>query len=170
MEFKFCGVKFLKTNPCKEVILLCGGTASGKTEFLSTQLENQDCIILDATLSTELGAKIKLKKILQAKKIPVIYAVIPDDLNRAFIAFLNRDRKFSDIHFYKTHEGSRKALLWIALNYPNVQINIIESSYTQKQVLQFVQIEFENKQQMIDYLSGLQMSEDDIIKEITSNL
>jgi len=100
----------------------------------------------------------------------VIYAVIPDDLNRAFIAFLNRDRKFSDIHFYKTHEGSRKALLWIALNYPNVKINIIESSYTQKQILQFDQIEFENKQQMIDYLSRLQISEDDIIKEITSNL
>ena len=160
----------LKTNPCKEVILLCGGTASGKTEFLSTQLNSQDCIIIDATLSTELGASIKLKKIIQAKKNPVIYAVIPDDLNRDFIAFLNRDRKFSDIHFYRTHSGSRKALLWIAQNNPGVKINIIESSYTQKQLLQFDQIEFENRQQMIDYLSRLQISEDAIIKEITSSL
>ncbi|MEK7592244.1 MAG: hypothetical protein AAB508_02500, partial [Patescibacteria group bacterium] len=88
--------KALTTNPYKEVILLSGGTASGKTEFLATQLHNKRCIILDATLSTEEGAKIKLKKILKAKKVPIIYAVIPDDLKRAFIAFLNRDRKFSD--------------------------------------------------------------------------
>lgn len=160
----------LKINSCKEVILLCGGTASGKTEFLSTQLDHKDCIILDATLSTELGADIKLKKIIKAKKTPIIYAVIPDDLNRAFIAFLSRDRKFSDTHFYKTHSGSRKVLQWIASSHPSVKINIIESSYTKKQLLQFDQIEFENRQQLLDYLSRLQMSENDIIKKITSDL
>ncbi|MBI2019005.1 hypothetical protein HYS96_04885 [Candidatus Daviesbacteria bacterium] len=105
--------KALKENPFKEVILLCGGTASGKTEFLVTQLNRKHCIILDATLSTEEGAGIKLKKILKAKKKPIIYAVIPDDLKRAFIAFLNRDRKFSDAHFYMTHAGSRRTLLWV---------------------------------------------------------
>lgn len=160
----------LKTNSCKEVILLCGGTASGKTELLSTYLDSKGCIIFDATLSKELGAKIRLNKIIKAKKEPVIYAIIPDNLNRAFIAFLNRDRKFSDRYFYETHSGSRKTLLWIASNYPNVKINIIESSYTQKQILQFDRIDFESKQQLVDYLSRLQMSEDDIIKEITSHL
>ncbi len=101
----------LKSNKDKYVILLNGETASGKTEFLSTQLVNEDCIVFDATLSTETIAKNKLREIIKAKKTPIIYSVIPDDLKRAFTAFLNRERKFSDIHFYKTHSGSRKTLL-----------------------------------------------------------
>lgn len=156
----------LKRSKYKSVILLNGGTASGKSEFLSTQLGNKRCVILDATLATELGAEIKLKQIIKYKKNPIIYAVIPDDLNRAFIAFLNRDRKFSDNHFYKTHSGSRKTLLWIAKNYPQVQINIIESSYTTSQVLQFAKIEFDNREQVIEYLRGLQMTENDIIASV----
>lgn len=158
--------KALKENPFKEVILLCGGTASGKTEFLVTQLNRKHCIILDATLSTEEGAGIKLKKIIKANKKAVIYAVIPDDLKRAFIAFLNRDRKFSDTHFYQTHSGSRKTLLWIALNYPKVKINIIESSYTDYGKLQFLQIQYNSRQKLIDYLMDKQLTENDIINII----
>jgi len=84
----------LKININKEVILLNGGTASGKTEFLATHLKSKNCIIFDATLSTELGAKNKIRQIVDKKKTPVIYGIIPDDIRRAFIAFLNRDRKF----------------------------------------------------------------------------
>ncbi len=160
----------LKESSFKEVILLCGGTASGKTEFLVTQLNRKPCIILDATLSTEEGAKIKLKRIIKTKKEPVIYAVIPDDLKRAFIAFLNRDRKFSDKHFYDTHSGSRKTLLWIALNYPGIKINIVESSYTKDQLLQFAKLKFTNKKKLIDYLTGLQLTESDIISIINKEL
>jgi len=117
----------LKNSVYKDVILLSGGTASGKSEFLATQLVNRDCIIMDAILSTELGAQNKIRQILKAGKTPIIYTVIPDDLRRAFIAFLNRDRKFSDTHFYRTHSGSRRALLWIANNHPELEINIVES-------------------------------------------
>lgn len=162
--------KALKENPFKEAILLCGGTASGKTEFLVTQLNRKRGIILDATLSTEKGAGIKLKKIIKANKKAVIYAVIPDDLKRAFIAFLNRDRKFSDTHFYQTHSGSRKTLLWIVLNYPEVKINIVESSYTESQVLQFARIKFDNRKQLIDYLTDLQLTESDMIIIISKEL
>lgn len=158
--------KELRTSVFESVILLCGGTASGKTEFLSTQLNDQKSIILDATLSTELGARNKLRQIVKAKKTPIIYAILPDDIKRAFIAFLSRDRKFSDTHFYKTHSGSRKTLLWIALNYPEVQINIIESSYTKSKVLEFAKIEFDNHPQLIAYLSRIQMAESAIIKLI----
>jgi hypothetical protein len=161
--------KELKTSVFESVILLSGGTASGKTEFLSTQLNNQKSIILDATLSTELGAKNKLRQIIRAKKTPIVYAILPDDLKRAFIAFLSRDRKFSDTHFYKTHSGSRKTLLWIAKNYPQVEMNIIESSYTHTKVLQFAKIEFDNHEQLIEYLSKIQMTEDDIINLIQSS-
>lgn len=158
--------KALKENSYTNVILLSGGTASGKTEFLSTHLIQKNALILDATLSTELGAKNKLRQIIKARKIPIIYAVIPDDLDRAFIAFLNRDRKFSDTHFYKTHSGSRKTLLWIATNYPEVEINIVESSYTSDKESQFTHIEFNDKKKLVDYLMKKQMSENDIIAYI----
>ena len=156
----------LKIIKEKAVILLNGGTASGKTEFLLTHLNNENCIILDATLSTELGAKNKIRQIVKAGKTPILYTVIPDDLKRAFIAFLNRDRKFSDTHFYKTHSGSRKAILWIAQNYPDIVIHIVESSYTPEGNLQFLQIKFDNRQKLIDYLSNKQLTENDIIMYI----
>lgn len=156
-------IKAIKDNRYNKVILLSGGAASGKTEFMSTQLIKMNCIILDATLSTELGAKNKLRQIFKMKKIPIIYTVIPDDLKRAFVAFLNRDRKFSDAHFYKTHSGSRKTLLWIALEYPNIEMNIIESSYTLDGKLHFLQIQFGNIQRLIDYLKDKQLTENDII-------
>lgn len=158
--------KALKESSYIEVILLSGGTASGKTEFLATQLSSEDSIIMDATLSTELGAKNKIRQIIKAKKVPIIYTVIPDDLKRAFIAFLSRDRKFSDEHFYKTHSGSRKTLLWIAKNYPDIELNIVESSYTPDGVLQFLKIQFDTKQKLTDYLASKQLSENDIINLI----
>lgn len=161
--------KALTNNSYKNVILLCGGTASGKTEFLATQLHRKRCIILDATLSTEEGANIKLKKIIKAKKIPIVYAVLPDDLKRAFIAFLNRDRKFSDMHFYKTHSGCRKTLLWIAVHYPLVKIHIIESAYTKNQ-LQFAKIAFNTKKLFIRYLTSIQLTESDILSRIRKGL
>lgn len=160
--------KALKENSYKDVILLSGGTASGKTEFLSTQLRKRNCIIMDATLSTELGARNKIRQIIKAKKTPIIYMVIPDDLRRAFIAFLNRDRKFSDSHFYKTHSGSRKTVLWIASNFPNVEIKIIESSYTSDQKLQFSQLKFDDRQILIKYLNEKQMTESAIITSISN--
>ena len=160
----------LKRSSFKEVILLSGGAASGKTEFLVTQLSRKRCVIFDATLDTIERAKIKIRNILRKKKKPVIFAVIPDNLKRAFIAFLNRDRKFSDEHFYRTHSGSRKTLLWIASNYPNVRINIVESSYTKDQILQFAKLKFNSRKQMINYLSRLQLTESDIISLVNKEL
>lgn len=69
---------------------------------------------------------------------------------------------------HKTHSGSRETLLWIASNYQNVEINIVESSYTKNQVLQFANIKFKNRKQLIKYLTGLQMTESDIISLIQS--
>ena len=156
----------LKEPLLKEVILLSGGTASGKTEFLATQLSERNSIIMDATLSTELGAKNKIRQVLKVGKVPIIFVVMPDDLKRAFVAFLNRDRKFSDEHFYKTHSGSRKTILWIASEYPNIELNIIESSYTAEEKLQFLKVQFDSRQKLMDYLISKQLTEDDIINLI----
>lgn len=49
-----------------------------------------------------------------------------------------------------------------------VKINIVESSYTSDEKLQFVHIEFDNRQKLIDYLSGKQLTEGDIISYIAS--
>lgn len=160
--------KALKESSHKEVILLSGGTASGKTEFLATQLLNKECIIMDATLSTEEFAKNKIRQIIKAKKAPIIYTVIPDDLRRSFIAFLNRDRKFSDTHFYRTHSGSRKILLWIAENYSDIEINIVISSYSTQDRLQFSPRTFDNRKKLLDYLISKQVNEDDIITSVSS--
>lgn len=42
--------KAVETTPYKEVILVCGGSASGKSEFLATQLTNRKSVIFDGTL------------------------------------------------------------------------------------------------------------------------
>lgn len=109
-----------------------------------TELADRNAIIFDTTLPSVEGARSKIRKCLKLKKKVEVYAVIPDDLRRAFVAFLHRDRKFSDEHFYRTHSGSRKTLLWIATRHPEVTIHIIESSYTRAQELHFEEIEFEN--------------------------
>ncbi len=135
----------LRENRYKTVILMSGGSASGKTEFLASHLMKGRSIIFDTTLSTPEGPKNKIRKILKANKTPVIYSVVPDDLTRAFIAFLHRDRKFSDAHFYRTHSGSRKTLLWIAENYPQVNIYLIKSSYSRNRKLRFTRLQFNSQ-------------------------
>lgn len=158
--------KSLKENESHKVILLSGGAASGKTEFLSTHLIDKDYIIFDSTLDTQERARIKIQQIKKAHKIGIVYVVIPDDLKRSFVAFLNRDRKFGEEHFYRTHSGSRKTILWIASEYPDIGINIIESSYTADGKLQFLKIEFSSRQRLINYLTSKQLTEGDIINLI----
>ena len=160
----------IKNDPLHEVVLMNGGTASGKTEFLVTQLEGKSYLILDGTLPSPEGAKIKIKSILKANKRPIIYSVIPDDLGRAFTAFLHRERKFSDSHFYRTHSGSRKTLLWVAENFPKVEVNLIESFYTESQEMKFRKLEFSDKEEQMEYLVKMQMSEADIIEEVNKKL
>lgn len=93
----------IKESTYTKVILMSGGSASGKTEFMLTELVRKSAIIVDTTLPTVEGAKIKISKALKAKKKIEIYSVLPDNLSRSFIAFLHRDRKFSEDHFYRTH-------------------------------------------------------------------
>lgn len=152
----------------KDVILMNGGTASGKTEFLSEYLEDNKVIIFDGTLSTIHGAEIKIKKIIKKGKLPLVYSVIPDDLSRAFFAFLSRDRKFNDKHFYRTHSGARKTLLWIAKEYPQVEIKIFESSYSIKQDMIFREIILNKKKQTIEFLEKIQYNEEDIVKNVVN--
>ena len=55
----------LKEDPSETVILLCGGSASGKTEFCSEYLNDQQAIVYDGTLSTVHGARGKASQCAQ---------------------------------------------------------------------------------------------------------
>ncbi len=159
--------KIIKNHKYKKVILLSGGSASGKTEYLYTYLTDENAIIYDGTLSTIEGAKIKIKKCLKNHKTVELHFIIPDDFKRAFAAFLNRDRKFDDIIFYQTHSGSRTVILWVAKNFPQISIKIIESSY-KKEKMKYKISKFRNRNQLLEYIKKLQYNINDIIKKVVS--
>ena len=158
----------LKQSQYRNVILLSGGSASGKTEYLSAYLSETPAIIVDGTLSKLEGFTIKLQKALKLNKHLAIHAVIPDNLGRAFSAFLHRDRKYSDEHFYRTHSQSRLTLLNIVTEFPKVPIRIVESHILPTKEMSFTELEFSNRTILIEYLRRIQYTEEAIIQEVTS--
>lgn len=156
----------LISSSFKKVILMSGGSASGKTEFMLTQLISKSAIIVDTTLPTPEGARIKISKSIKAGKKIEIYAAIPDDLSRAFIAFLHRDRVFSENHFYRTHSESRSTLLWLTQTYPNIKVHLIESKYTSSKNMSFTEITFTKKSELLKYIENIQLSQGAIIKQV----
>ena len=156
----------LKTTPYKIIILMSGGPASGKTEFVSEYLMDRDVLIFDGILPTEQGAKIKIDRIKKAGKTPMVYAVWPQDLRQAYVAFLHRDRKYSDEHFYTKHASARKTLLSIAQNYPDVKIKIYKNAYLEDD-LSFTEIQFDTRNDLIAFLEDNQYSKEEIIKLVT---
>lgn len=157
----------IKDSYYDEVILMCGGPASGKTEYLSEYLIDSGQIIVDGILPTIEGAKIKIRNIMESGKKISVHVVLPDDIKRAFTAFLHRDRKFSDEHFYKKHSTSRKTALSIAESYPDIQMRIFHSKYTQDD-LYFTELIFNDRILMIEFLKENQLTEEDVIKLVTT--
>lgn len=151
----------------KHVILLSGGAASGKTEYLSAYLVDEDAIILDGTLPTLEGFLIKYRAAKKYGKEVSVHAVMPDDLRRAFIAFLERERKFDEEHFYRTHASSRKTLLEIAEKYKDAQIAIITSYVRERKKMEFEEISYGNSSDLVEYLKSIQYNEEDIIKLVS---
>jgi hypothetical protein len=163
----------LKQRSEDAVMLMSGGAASGKTEYVSEYLQNQDAIIVDGTLPTFKGAEIKINKALRQKKTVEIHAVIPTEFTIAFLAFLNRTRRFAAEHFYKTHSKSRRTLLKLAKEFPEITIKIIRSDYTDAPGsganMLFQEITFENRQAMIEYLRKIQYTQEEI-KEVIAEV
>ncbi len=161
----------LKSTPHQNVILMSGGPASGKTEFIAAYLKNEDVLIFDGILPSDQGADIKIKHITKAGKKIKVYAVWPEDFKEAYAAFLARDRKFSDEHFYNKHASARKTLFWIARNYPEIEIKLHISKYAEhflgKPKLSFTEVRFEESIKLLEFLEENQYNPDDIVK-ITS--
>ena len=156
----------VKTSSCHKVILLSGGSASGKTEYMSGYLLKQNAIIIDGTLPTIDGFKIKLRAAKQRGKQIEIHAVIPDDLKRAYTAFLERERKYDEKYFYITHSQSRKTLLDITREYSDIHITLIESHVGKDNLMSFDQLKFDKINKKIDYLNNIQYSEEEIVKQV----
>ena len=156
----------LKTRSESEVVLLSGGAASGKTEYVSVYLQDKNAIILDGTLPTFEGAKIKIRNAQKSGKNVGITAVMPEDFNVAFEAFLGRERKFSPEHFFRTHSSSRKALLAIAEHYPDLPITIIDSDYDEEHSLSFTEIIFDQRDALLELLRLRQYTEEEIRNRI----
>ena len=126
---------------------------------------DQDNIILDGILPTEKGAEIKIRNIKKAKKKLAIHAVLPKDLKLAYAAFLGRDRKFEDAHFYEKHSSARRTLLWIAKQYSSIDIRIVESNYTENDLV-FEELLFDSRELLVDFLEKIQYTPDDIVNII----
>ena len=93
--------------------------------------------------------------------------MIPDDIKRAFVAFLGRDRKFNVTVFYNTHSNSRSTLLWIANNYNDIVIKILESYYKNDK-LKYKEIELGNRENMLEYIKSIQYDKEDIMMRVIS--
>ncbi len=155
----------LKCSEHPTVILMSGGPASGKTEFVSEYLLDKDVLVFDGILPTENGAKIKIDHIRKSKKVIKIYAVWPEDMKAAYVAFLNRDRKFSDKHFYEKHSAARRILLWIATTYSDIAITIFKSAYLEGK-LHFTEL-VGRRDDMVAYIRENQYHQDDIMKIVS---
>lgn len=157
--------KILKETKYSKVILVCGGSASGKTEYIHTFLENESVVIFDSTLSSIVGAKIKISKILKGKKSVEIHFILPIDIKSAFAAFLGRERQFSSEIFFRTHSGARTVALWIAKNYPKIILKIIESRFENNK-LKAIEVIFSNQKRLIEYLKIIQYTSNEIRGQI----
>lgn len=156
----------LKTANHPKVILLSGGPASGKTEYMSEYLMGEDVVIYDGILPREEGAKIKLSHIRKSGKTVEVHAVWPATFKQAYAAFLERDRKFDDSYFYAKHSSARQTLLWLALEHPEVTIRLFRNSYTAGD-LSFTELQFETREAFIAFLKENQYAQEDILAEIS---
>ncbi|MEP6754575.1 MAG: hypothetical protein ABJA67_03655 [Chthonomonadales bacterium] len=158
----------LRDRPEKTVLLMAGGAASGKSEYVSVYLENKEAIIFDGTLPTLTGAKNKIRAAKRAHKEIEIHLVVPESFFLAFLVFLNRDRKFDESHFYRTHSNSRKTVLEIAKEFPEIPITIIWSNYKNAATIasmSFSRLEIDNDHQdLIEILQTIQYDEAQIRK------
>lgn len=159
-------IRALKERSESTVLLMCGGSASGKSEYVSAYLQNVEAIIFDGTLPTFAGAKIKIRNAIKANKVIELHCVLPDSLNIAFLAFLNRDRKFPVEHFYRTHSNARKTVLEVAKNFPDVIIKLITSYGDEHSGMSFTEKRFKDQAALIEYLETQQYTETEIRNKI----
>ena len=162
----------LKARTESKVILMSGGAASGKSEYVSAYLKDEPVIVFDGTLPTPRGAEIKITRARKAHKQVEIHAILPENFLVAFVAFLNRDRKFPVEHFYRTHSSARSTLLYTARTMPEITIKIFVSKVDfvgEGSTMSFRELTFSKHQNLIEFLEGNQYTEEEIKKKLAEN-
>jgi hypothetical protein len=154
-------------NANRRIVLTCGGSASGKTEFIDKFLPQEyEGLVFDSTLSSIETARIKIKEVYKSGNVPVICFIFPDTLKRAYAAFNNREMHIPLYRFYQTHSGSRATVLYLVKNFPDVEVFMYKNRYDpnliEEDFLQYEYIEFASKNEMIEFLEDLQYSEEEI--------
>ena len=119
----------LKTGNYRKVILMAGGTASGKTEFARSYLDKKSYLIYDGTLKNIDGFKVKLQRIKKfTKKVKIeVVLILAYDWTEAFAAFLGRQRKMEMNTFFYTQIKSKVTVAYILEN-TDITVKIYASS------------------------------------------
>ena len=160
----------LDSSQYQRVILMGGGSASGKTEFISSELVGEKAIIFDGTLGGVNSTEKKIKKAHDGKKKVEVCAIIPENIVDTFNAFVLRKRRVPVKIFFKTHSDFRKTLLWLIQKYPNIHIRIIQNKGLHKGTLIMDEIEFTSKSDRDNFILNCQIDKDEIEEKIVSNI
>lgn len=150
-------IKQLKSQKYSEVIFMAGGAASGKTEFSTSFLINDEQLIYDGTLKNFDGFKIKLghiKKYAKNKPKTKVILIIPDDWKQSFEIFLSRERKMEVVTFFDTHIRSKIAVARVLLE-TEINVEIYLSSLipgTQKLSFKNLEVDRDNRNVIINKL------------------
>ena len=144
----------------KNIILLCGGSAVGKSEFISTYLSSMDdTIIFDSTLSSRSGVKTKLNESRVRSKFNVTVIFIqPESILQSFIAFQGRDRQFPHTHFIRTHSGSRDTFLYVLEKYDTINYRYFISSIDTSDKMLYKEV-IADREKVIEAIRDEQISE-----------
>lgn len=152
-----------KPKKYKKVIFLCGGSATGKTEFIKNYFKNEpnSTLIFDSTFSGEQGMKSKLSKV--KNKFDEVFVVLiqPADMISAFITFMSRNRKFHHNHFIKTHSGSRFVALKVLENYPMEDFRYFVSSLDEDKKMIFTETT-SDRDSLLELVKSEQITEDEL--------
>ncbi len=148
-------VNHLKTKKYKKVVLMAGGTASGKTEYAMSYLLDKTTLVYDGTLKNFSGLKPKLDKIQRyskhIKNIKVVF-IIPKNIEYAFAAFLKRERKMNERIFFETHVKSRESIARI-LAETKIKVEIYASEYSEQTgKLSFARVKMNKGRKYISHL------------------
>jgi hypothetical protein len=152
----------VKSRLYDKVYFLCGGSAVGKSEFVSSYLIKDEVLIFDSTFSSHTGVKAKLSK---TKKYEItVFFIQPKNLLSCFLSFKGRKRQFDHKHFVRTHAGSREMALFILQKYKHVNVRCFVSELDFYQKMSYEEIIVE-REGLIQSLKNNQLT-----KEIISSI
>lgn len=155
----------LKDPAFDDVVLMAGGSGSGKSEaVVNKSLNNPGQIIFDGTLADLEKAQKKIDAAVEANK-PVRVEAVYAPIDQAFQFATGRSRNVPRSVFAEKHQGFRETLLTLANNNPNLEIRITLNSLDGT-----VPIEFPSRDELIQFLQSEVKTAAEVDELITAGL